>query len=191
MVEAVWPQNDKVPWLSPLMFRESAREKAIPHSQSAGTDCWVSCFLAGPHITVVLPLALLPHMCCKRHMKGWKTTSTVAPCSFRILHGKEHELKEHSLGFILFLPLSDGNHNAVCTFSVLAISLWKTDHNITSFLTPWSEIREYLKLFNTVLGSLHKFDEYHLRRPRIFICRPNKTNLCIWFLYRSSRSTKS
>lgn len=59
------------------------------------------------------------------------------------------------------------------------------------FPTPWPEIRENLKLFNTVLASLYKRDQCHLGRARIFISRPNKTNPCIWFLHRSSSSRKS
>lgn len=190
MVEAVWLQNDSFVALSSHVLGICQGK-----GNTALSICWhwllgllLSCRPTHHSGTATCPSS--SHVLQTAH-EGVENDSTVAPCSFRILHGKEHELKEHSLGFILFLALSDGSHNAVVTFSVLAISLWKTDHNITSFPTPWSEIREYLKLFNTVLGSLHKFDEYHLRRPRIFICRPNKTNLCIWFLYRSSRSTKS
>lgn len=100
MVEPVWLQNDKVSWLSPLMFWESAREKAILHFQSAGTDCWVSCFLAGPHITVVLPLALLSHMCCKRHMKGWKSTAQLP----LVLSGSfmEESMSSKNIPWVLF-----------------------------------------------------------------------------------------
>lgn len=192
MVEPVWLQNDKDSWLSLLMLWESAREKVIPLFQSAGTDCWISSFLVDSYIKVALPLApSFSHVLQTPH-EGVENNITVAPCSFRILHGKEHELKEYYMGFILFLPFSDGSHRyVVCTLSVLVISLWKTDHNITFFPTPWPEIRENLKLFNTVLRSLYKFDQYHLGRARIFISRPNKTNPCIWFLHWSSSSRKS
>lgn len=100
MVEPVWLQNDKDSWLSLLMFWESAREKTILLIQSAGIDCWISPFLVDPYITVALPLApSFSHVLQMPH-KGLEKDTSFAPCSFRILHGKEHELKEHSMDFI-------------------------------------------------------------------------------------------